>query len=806
MLKRSAREHESPLKGATKFGHTPCLFPCLSARARANSASSSSPPFALAALQSVSKDFPNTELCSTAELGEKCESATRSLVQIVKSLKLKEAFAGVLSDEVVKVVAECIRHCSAKGFGEEVGKELEALNIVLMMGLEDRPRKIRLGKYIKSTLETLKATQDHIKEQSNFRNLLSSARILSFQYHTLTILTTLNACNDSFVQHIETLSRGIRESLLNNRLHKCYSLPLGQNECWVSEERAEISCLFGREKIAVVRMGSGCRVTTRCVCLGYVEKAFKGVVVKGNQVLLEKVLETIAETLKDISERLKEFMGMKLTIELGEVEIYLNEALICFSILRWMLANLSDPFALLSKFGYVDLLKPLLDSYIGLILRLGLVKGSFKDSEVVSYKTAHDYLSGVFLFMSELKNKRELLSYGRAAKGAGAKSLILGLFEEVIQNLVKEIDKTEKIATLKHYIVEYFYRTNRNFSRQTAECLVSLVESRSIFFTAPRDFAEGIKETRMQSLTNKRAITLLNTILNDDKMWAETVLNYMLELVKEHYRNVELLFGIYKLIYCGVTDTICNNSMFYEKMFSRGDRQDESSKHAMGRESSKATKGFVDIEGITQLINILLCNLYKEDFERVGIVVEMTGNFIIELLDVALIAEQLLKRMEIVVKVLEESHSTSFTIKFIRKLLLLVKYSPKIVTADKGNYLPLTLMEMARSAVAGKNMKKALTLVALVVDFLSHESGASVAAHQAALSESVALQMLLVETESSAPFVGEVVLMCVRLVYHMQKQNDTVAESIKKSKLIAGKQLHYFVKSKIEKVFHAVTQ
>eukprot|EP00826_Nyctotherus_ovalis_P004772 TRINITY_DN11053_c0_g2_i1.p1 TRINITY_DN11053_c0_g2~~TRINITY_DN11053_c0_g2_i1.p1 ORF type:complete len:127 (-),score=21.13 TRINITY_DN11053_c0_g2_i1:23-403(-) len=100
----------------------------------------------------IRDSFPNTELCSATELDEKCRSAIKCLMQTVKSLKLKEAFAGVLDDRAVRVVAECVRYCNAKGFGGEVGKELEALNTVLMMGLEGRPRKICLGKHMYSAL------------------------------------------------------------------------------------------------------------------------------------------------------------------------------------------------------------------------------------------------------------------------------------------------------------------------------------------------------------------------------------------------------------------------------------------------------------------------------------------------------------------------------------------------------------------------------------------------------------------------------------------------------------------------------
>ena len=96
-------------------------------------------------------------------------------------------------------------------------------------------------------------------------------------------------------------------------------------------------------------------------------------------------------------------------------------------------------------------------------------------------------------------------------------------------------------------------------------------------------------------------------------------MNYFIDLVQKNLNDKELLFGLYKLIYCGVTGEVQDNKSYSIKILSK---DIETGKYIKYQEDndSKAIKGFLEIKGILKLLNLLSTNSNN---------IFMTGNLIL---------------------------------------------------------------------------------------------------------------------------------------------------------------------------------
>jgi len=764
MLKRRTREHDSSTKSNYKPNATLTntqVLPCIVRRKRINSVDVSASLLdasIIDSLKEIARGFTDNDELS--ELREKCVVIMKFLNDIMQSIKFNRPPPHFLDDYVFKIVIKCFYY-----YHENISpsnlQNIRTLNTLLILYLYGEPKSmIKEGQLLFKSVKTM-----HEQLKNNKVNIFKAAKLIHYQYQGFSILAALDGSKEFVKLYAEALEKGIRESC--DKLNDCYEVALGKEEYWMTslKDHVKVNYLFNRKILTVVKFSEdrmSHRFTPRYECLYYTKKAIKLLATKESQALLEKLLETIMTLLK-----LKSTLLKQEKLPTNNVESHLNEILICFNIIKHIINNPNPP--LLSKLNDLSFLKPLIYSYITLIFKHKFLYNTYDENEIISYRTTHDYLSGLFRFMSEVKNAKEFTSYTRSTN---TKTSILKLFEEIINELLKYIENS---IILKDYIVEYLYKNNRNITKQTVECLVKIVETTS--FTAPKSISGEIKEQGMKALTNKRIVSLLNTILNDDKFWAESILGHLIELIKELYNNKELLFGIYKLIYCGLTNTVCSNIEFYTKLFTKAEV-------IVDKEYSKAIKGFANIEGTTQILNVIINDLYKTELEDI---IEMTSKFIIILLDIPLLAEKLLKESALIMKVLEASHSISFTTRFIQKLLELVKQSAKI-TED---YLPLALIKLT---INNKNTEKTLIFIKLVINFLSQEF-TSIVVHQAFLKERIDLPSLFI-----TPLTGEIAILYMRLVYKLQKNNDQVAKDIKKSKLIKGKVLYKFIKDCIQKV------
>ena len=643
------------------------------------------------------------------------------------------------------------------------------------------------------------------------------ANFLYSQYQTLKIIAALNEGKGSITtkfleNNINKLESGLRSSLYNETLKESFNYHLGNNEKWANKKHVKIALEFDRKKFSLIQLGieKECyKFTLRYMCMYSIEKILEYSYAKINKEIYENLLEVLSAIIKDIDESMKNNI-----YEIANAEINLNEALICFNIVAIIISRLNNPFGLIKKYELTSTLNSSMIHSIDLIFKFKLVanleleNSLGKHNKLLSYKTTDDYLSGIFLFMNKLRKIKEPLSYGKVVEDTKSELSILTLIEKLQSKLINEIDTLKHIEALKNYIVEYMYDDHRILSRKTADDFLKLIKSKSINFTAPKSLSEvSNKIDPITNLRNRKILALIRSIMNDDKSWAVTILKYFMELIKNSLDNPELLFGLYKVIYSGITGETYDNSAFYKKFF--GEAKAESKyEYNVDKNESKAIKGFIEIQGIEALIEILSINFCSKKNTEVknDIISTMTSNLILEFLNIQMISNQLLKQPLLVMELAKCSGLRNVAAAFIRKLLMIAKYATVGILNDninKNNYLPLALMDYNKNCIDKGNLEHMLVFTDAILDSLSEESeGTSSESYKLALYETCDLEALFESLKyiNKKEHIGATLIFITKFIYGLQRCNDLISKRIKESNLIKNKIIYKFIKQSITKV------
>ncbi len=714
------------------------------------------------------------------------------------------------------------------------------LNDFLLLIMQDRKNSpllsqqdVSLMQIVRESVNQLHERLANVPKSPNARNV---AYFLYYQFQTLAMLSAFNesrsfmktAASDCIRLAFETLERSLRASMGSAALKEAYTLPIDGHETWMVDQQphVKIAVQFGKKKLALVQLGAGSAsplFSLRYIAIYYALKITQMMISRKIFTFEERTLETIAIVLKDTAELLGQAL-ISPPKELTRVEIALNEDLACFNVIKRILPSGDDPFAILEKLGYTRLIKELVGIHLATALKLGLVAPAELKSEPVSYKRVHDYVAGVFNFVSRLRDIKSSKLSKIATKTT--KASIGNLAEEVFGEIIGTIDTMSaaesSLLVLKTYVVEHLFNCKNVVSRQTAEHLIRLIESKAFHFTSPNTFAEldpaaPGKENKLNKTNNRRIVTLLNEVVAYDKNWAETILGHMMGQIKPLYSREEQLFGLYKLIYCAVANEVHDNASFSSKFLintapvARPTRATYTEYES--RSENKAVQAFLDIKGVDQLFEILQVT-YKAMLLEPGRAIQpfsaaarMTEQLFLNLNSIPAVAEQvLLKSPGIATEFLEffalGEHVQTVVVSFMQRLLAAIKYSGNSAKFQaspdiRNAYFPLRLLDFVRS----QPRERTVPLLELLVNFVAPEAGVrSLEQIQSVMMGSQALDTFFSVVRSPGPSAGIVLELFVRFLGGLQFHNDTVAIQIAGSPVLAKKELYQFIKGEIVQV------
>lgn len=804
-------------------------------------------------------DSRNITLYDEEDLESKCTIALEHLKLFIDKLAF-ESSPKIVKDEVVKVFVICFnrvtKHLVSHILGESVDfnerqmvEQLLTLNQFLLFTLGERKSPIILGQYDISIVKVAKEALDLVHKQltapDKCKDKLLIATFLCYQFQIVAMMVALNegrsfmktAATESIKDGFEIFGLSLKGSLNNPILKEIYKTRLGNDETWISlnQEHVKVAVGFEKVKFYMVQLSPAIRppqFSLRYMTLFYILKFLQLISLDDNPSVKEHVLELVASILKDNLNLLEEESTKKdlSKEELADVEIAFTECLTCFNLIKRTAPKAGDPSALLDRLGYMHFLKPAIESYLRLALKLSLVVTFDAETkwESVSYKTTRDYVAGVFSFLSKVKNAKDPASLARISRSSSA-ATILTLVEETVGNIIRNVDSVQgsesELQVLKAYIAEYLFDNRHTMSRQTAEHVIKLISSKQFHYTSPKllkAFADSsaAQTSPLEKITNKRIITLLQHIIEYDKNWAEIILQHLVKLIPELLSSEESLFGLCKLIYCGVTGEFHDNASFYEKVFgaSYEPLTFQSYSRIEPRWESKAIKGFIDIRGVAQLVETLLVRFYKDGVKLVESdrVIRIVETLFLELIGLPLISQQLLGEIPLVTTFLDYvkvgPDPNRITAKFLEKLLAAIKYKQKShdkihdLMGERSSYLPLHIVGFVRAKfrqTQTHDVALAIPFLELLVRFVSQETKApSVRTHQIALSNIINLEELfeLQRRNMSAPYIGRIIKVLLMLLGKLQENNETVVAKVNSSSLITKKEIFSFLKELVHKV------
>jgi len=802
-------------------------------------------------------DYRNIMLYDNESMSAMCDMALEYFKWFTDKVAL-EFSPRSLKDELVKIFIICLNYVSnylvlcisgeSDLSSEQMRKalgQLLILNQLLLFTLNDKKNPIILGQYDIPIIRIAKEAIDKVHKQlttpDKCKDKALIATFLYYQFQILAMIVALNegrsfmktAATESIKSSFETFGFSVKGSISNPLIKEIYKTQLGDNETWVtlSQEHMKAAIGFDKVKFYIIQLSpeiKSPRFSLRYMTLFYLLRFLQLLSLDENIFVKEQALELVASVLKDNLEFVEDKATKKnLTLEdMINIEIAFAENLVCLSMLKRTAPKTGDHSALLDKLGFLHFFKPVIESYLRLALKFHLIitfEGKDAKWETVSYKTTRDYVSGIFNFLNKVKNATGLT---RMSRSGSSVATILTLVEETLGTLIKNIDSIEgtenELLIIKAYIAEYLFDNRHTMSRQTAEHVIKLIASKRFHYTSPYPLldSEMQQELPLEKITNKRIITLLQHIIEYDKAWAEIILQHLVKLIPELLKDEEYLFGLCKLIYCGVTGEFHDNDSFYKKIFKENSEPItyQSYNKIELRGESKAIKGFIDIKGVSELTNTLLTKFYKDGNKLIESdrVIRMVENLFLEIIGLPLISQQVLNEIQLVTNFLEyikvESDSNGVTVKFLEKLLAAIKYKPKTyekvhdLINEKSNYLPQHIITFIRTNFQSTNTRDimlAISFVELLVKFVTQEPKApSIKGHQTAIGNIVNLENFLDDQRKhmDKPYIGRMVKVFLMFLGKLQENNKSEAIKFNKSSIIREKKFYKFLKELISKV------
>ena len=792
-------------------------------------------------------DHASLSSYSDTELEKKCAAALDFFHKATEALCMASLSGKTLKDDLVKIFIICFYRATNELLAyiseeenseppEKALKRLATLNAFLLLMLQDRKNPAILAPHDVTLMQIISEALNAVHEKlanSTKKDVSSAAYFLYYLFQALAMLTALNegrnfmksAANDAIKFAFEAFEISLRISISHPILKEVYGYPLGEGEKWekTKEKYVKASVGFDKKKFSVIQIVSDLgppKFTLRYINLYYALKIIQLLIPRKIPGLDERVLEIIAIQLKDMSECLEMKTSHK-NFPLGEdivnVENVLNQNLACFNIIKRILPCVGDPFSILDKCGYTRFLKVLTENHLSMALRfqLAAVIEQSGGSDVVenmasevSYKLTHDYISGVFNFLNRLKNANTNKAVKTPIKTS--KASISSFVEEIMGEIINRIDTVQSssanMTVFKAYIVEYLFDNKCIVSKQTAEYIIRLVESKAFHFTSPEVLKGPLPkdetvESAVETLTNKRIVILLNEIMAYDKAWAETIWHHLIGQIKTLFEKDEecMLFGLFKLIYCSLTNEVHSNYTFYSRLFDSRVSKVLDYKAYVENEpkgESKSVKAFIDVKGIYDIISMIQASHHKSPEPKS--IVKMTEQLLLELIRIPSISEQILKQQppSVVVEFLECAiaypHVRDVTFDFLQTLLAVVKYNQRMAVVaanDKSSYLPLTVLDFIKTRGKEDNVKSMIPFIELLINFVvAREVGApSIVIHQTILNKSMSLDFLfqILNSNSNTPLVGKILGLFLKFLGRLQTHNDQVAADISNSSLIS---------------------
>lgn len=820
-------------------------------------------------------DHKNILSYSDPKLNEKCNYSFSLFEKIIFELNpVAATISGkTIKDDILKIYVICFNYLTTELFNiiseentlkiEDGKKMLHNLGILinfLILTLQDRKTQALLSQHdvilMQIIREILNTSHEKWATSGKIKDIGLAAQFLCHLFQTVAILAAINesrnfmktAGQDAIKLSFETFERSLKLSFNHSLLSEIYSFQLTGFENWITmngQEHIKIAAGYNKKKFSIIQLENKKepKFTLRYMNLYYTLKILQLLISRKIANLEERGLELVASILKWNGE----FLEKKKNDKIENLEIVLNENIVCFNIIKRILPNVDDPFSILDRLGFTRFLKPLMDLHINLALKHKLIvpiipsKISLQSTESLilenSYKSRKDYIALVLNFLYRLKtNTKDLPSGFRSVKSShrASKASIGTLVEEIIGDIINGIDLIQaepyEMRIFKFDITDYLHDSRATMTKQTAEYIIRLVESKTFHFTSPENLNEislennDSVEQELENLSGNRIVALLNEIMAAEKMWAENIWQHLMGQIRIYFeKNEAYLFGLYKLIYCALTKKVYTNQQFYKKLLIedqivmlnfKGYSEFEL------REDSKSLRAFNESKGIYDLISIiqLIYRNYPANLAAdTKIKRKMTEQLFMNLLQIPCIPEQILKQQPtIVVEFLEFSlkcpEIRDLAFLFAETLLNVIKYNPKNVfePVDKTNYLPLTILDFIRNNTIDGNeeiVKKIIPLVQLLVNFLIREQGApSIAPHQTILNNSMSIGFLfqILNSNSNTSSVGTLLCLFLKFLGGIQKYNDLVAAEINASALISKKLLLNFIKDTIKKVFFLI--
>jgi len=734
-------------------------------------------------LEEIIKLFPdltikNLFVYRNPELSNKCHTAVTHFASILNTQPFSYGLSGkFISESALNALFLCLRYDNFK-----INIQDSQILFNFLAGCLNNKRDSMMAKKYGAVL--LQIVSKNISTiQSESKNIIDTSHFLCIQYKMLIILLDLIQ-NTATLNEIISNCYELIEQSIRHLLNKTYEYPLGKDEAWIEgiQRYVKVATCVNKPLFTIISLSKSNvqpKFSLRYLCLYCLYRAVT--------LMTSKKIDNIKKSLVDLMELiLKSLLDAYNTKYHMNTELLLNETLTFFLILKSIISCISKPSEVLNKLDNNKLLNSLITSYVNTILKYKLIAITF---DTISYKHAYDYIAVLFIFLQEVNRIRDKLKHT-------LKNQIF--FGEFIGKLIKKLDEVDE-EVMVDYIIEYLFEDNV-ISKQKAECIVNLLTTKSVHFTSPYNLDNILHEPIVR---NKRIQIMLKKVIEDDKLWAETILKHLIDLVKTKSDEEAIVFGLYKLIHCACSGLIYTNNSFNSLIFDKelNDINFDIYSTNTQRGETKAIRGFIDIKGINTLISLLKDNLISNS--KVTI---MTENLILKLTEIPAISQQLISNSLIIVDFLN-CPKRDVALKLLSKLMRMAKFSSEdnnIEILNTENYLPIALTRHLTLKFNEKEeLGKLIPFMDLIVKFLEEEHGAySVNRRQVLLSTYFNIKTVFTELRENknSPFINEAIKNFLKLICNLQLHNKTVAKSICNYKALKIEELSKFLKLLIKDV------
>jgi len=600
------------------------------------------------------KLFPNLEKYDKESIGDYSNTDLDRKYNAAINFFKKFHSARVFYQEMLKVFVICFQYKSQCIDSLDNTDDTYTVFIkFLMILLQD---SVNIHPFNESIIDIVKSTIERLHKGGKDPTLA-----LYEQFQILALVAALSS-NKEQTLVLEILKKAIEESFKSISLKEIYKKQFSGEERWETDKQQYVKVVveLNRKKLLMIWFAKEPpKFSIRFIGIYYIQKLIQGLSLdnknKGDLLIL------LTEILKDTSEELKESMK-----EANEVA--LNEIMICFNIIEIIYSD-----ELFNNWDYTSSLITLTENYFNSLIKYKLL-GSITNT--ILNTPMSDYAANFFEFLNNL-NKKEVR------------------WEMLNKMLMKVIEKLDTdIREIKYYIVEYICN-----DKNANVLIMNLLSTKAICFTSPLkgiiEESSFILEDPLEKLISKRLIRILNKRIESRP---EETFEYLLKELREHIQEEGAVFGICKLLYCGIIKKEKSNKSYNEMV-----RKPYDYKRYLIYKDLEQPKSFINTKGIIELTNIL--------FKSFNVTIEL---LIGELVNLKGIADQLLHDNKIFKEILEYSKKSNILLK---RLLFIIKYKGDDMT-DNDSEVVLKVLDFLNSI---DNEDELVSFSKLIADFIAHK-------------------------------------------------------------------------------------